>query len=126
MNNQKIEKILDTKIISPPFKIKETPDGFVIRTRNSKFNVKIPEIDKDVAYLTGVILGDGNVTLIKRKVSKYPRTKIKIYNSSMDYISYVNDLFLQKFSVNGRIWKKTNKECYVLEINNKVVFFVFQ
>jgi hypothetical protein len=92
-----------------------------IVVRRSKYTVNIPEIDSCISYLFGAIAGDGNITLIKRGDSKYPRTKIRIINSSKSFLCYLNRILIDKFGYHGRIYHKS-ENCYVLESNNKIVW----
>lgn len=56
---QKISKELSKR------KIYHKVEGNLIKTRRSK--VKIPKINKDLAYLIGVVEGDGSLSITKRK-----------------------------------------------------------
>ena len=112
---------IDKKIIGSKVYIKSN----LIKMKRSPFQIKIPKLNSDIAYLGGAIFGDGNLTLIKRKVSKYPRTKLRIINSSKNFLKYLNKIFLDNFNANGKIYKKKNSNCYILEINSKIIWLYF-
>ena len=113
--------IFDPRIIGSELRVYSN----FVKVRRSPFQIKLPEVNPEIVYLSGVIIGDGNLTLIKRKVSKYPRTKLKIYNSSLDFLLKVKDIIKNNFNYDGRIYKKKDKKCYVLESNNKLVWLYF-
>ena len=113
--------IFDPKILGSEFQIKSN----LICVRRSPFQISIPNLNSDIAYLSGVVFGDGNLTLIKRKTSKYPRTKLKVYNSSENFLLKLNRILLKNFNYSGKIYRKKDKNCYILEINNKLVWLYF-
>ena len=116
----------DEQIMSPEFKTLELNGCKFVRIKRSKFLIKIPDaITFDIAYLVGAILGDGNLTITNRKISKYPRVKIRIFNSSRKYLSSLSDMFERSFCVRGKIYRKAFENCYVLDINNKIVWLYF-
>jgi len=116
----------DEKIIGTNIYTKEEQNHFILRMKRSKFSVKIPfKVSNDIAYLTGVIVGDGNITLIPRKISQYPRTKIRIFNNSRKFLFKINKLFKETFNIEGKLYKKKDKNCFYLTINNKLVYLYF-
>lgn len=119
-------KLIDHKVIGTDIYFEENKNSLYVRMKRSPFKIKVPtKLDVSISYLTGVIIGDGNITLIPRELSKYPRTKIKIYNSSEQFINNINYLFKEIFNYAGKLWKKKDKNCFVLEINNKIVYSYF-
>ena len=118
--------ITNNNLIEPNYQIFKTKKNIFIELRRSKYKIKIPKLNKNIAYLTGVIMGDGNITIISRKdISKYPRTRIRIYNSSEYLLKELNGLFKDSFNYNGIISKKKDKNCYILEINSKIICSYF-
>ena len=113
--------IFNPKILGNEFHIKSN----LVSVRRSPFQIRLPELNSDIAYLSGVIFGDGNLTLIKRRDSRYPRTKLKVYNSSRDFLLELNEIIHNNFNYNGRIYKKKDKNCYILELNNKIIWLYF-
>jgi hypothetical protein len=93
----------------------------VIKVRRSRYKIKIPVLNPQVSYLCGAIAGDGNLTLIRRKDSIYPRTKLRVINSSEEFLNYLNNIIFQNFGYSAKIYKKGDG-CFVLESNNKVVW----
>lgn len=113
--------IFDSKILGNEFHVESN----LVKVRRSPFQIKLPKLNSDIAYLSGVIFGDGNLTLIKRKASKYPRTKLKLYNSSFNFLLELNEIIHNNFNYNGKIYKKKDKNCYILELNNKIIWLYF-
>ncbi|MDD5133055.1 MAG: LAGLIDADG family homing endonuclease [Candidatus Nanoarchaeia archaeon] len=122
-----LNKILDYSIISKDSILLEEKEGYIFtKVKRSNHKIKLPkEVNKDVAYLFGVIMGDGRLEKSIRKVSKYPRTKLYIYNDSKQYLIRLNEYLKKEFNVPTRIYKKNYNNCYVLEINNKFVWLYF-
>ncbi len=117
---------LDTKIVSSDMHIVKNESNFMIKMKRSKFSVTIPyEVTPEISYLSGAIAGDGNITLTERIITKYPRVKVRLFNSSKSYLSKINRLFMNVFGVKGVMYKKKNQACFVLEINNKIVWLYF-
>ena len=81
--------------------------------------------DENIAYLIGVIMGDGTVRVTRRKMTKYPRTNISIFNSSFSYLNRINSIMFHTFGCVGKIQKKRGVNCYILSINNKVICLFF-
>ncbi|MCX6747072.1 MAG: hypothetical protein NTU63_02965 [Candidatus Pacearchaeota archaeon] len=94
-----------------------------IRTRKSK--IKIPKVNKDIAYLLGVIDGDGSLSITERKRGGY-HYLFRIYSGSKEYINYLKGLLGSLFLIDGRINRdKRKKNSYYLRIENAAFFFYF-
>ncbi len=95
----------------------------MIKTRRSEIN--IPTINKDIAYLLGVIEGDGSLSITKRKKGGY-HYLLRVYSGSEIYIDYIRNVLNKLFSVNGKINKDNRKQnSYYLKIENAGLFFYF-
>lgn len=117
-----VKQILDKKIIEGNTTVYKEDGNVFIKMKKSKFRIKIPKIDKNIAYLVGAIFGDGNISLVSRKdVSKYPRTKLRIYNASLNYVKMLNEITKKHFNICGRIYKR-EENCFILEFNNKIIW----
>ena len=94
-----------------------------IETKKSK--IFIPTPDKDIAYLLGVVRGDGSLSQSKRKKGGYHYT-FRIYSGNKESLNYLNSLFQNLFLIEGKILKDKRKESsYNLIIKNSVIFFYF-
>ncbi len=117
--------LYDEKIVSD-FRPEKTEAGYLIRVKRSKYITRIPtEPNEDIAYLAGVIAGDGytNVSRIKGRV--FPRVYITITNNSEEYLKALNNLFFNNFDYKGHIYKDRDKNCLVLKISNRVIVLYF-
>ena len=121
-----ISEICDSEILeTKPIVYEENGDIFM-KLRRSKYKIKFPNIDEYVSYLIGVIYGGGNMSLVPRKsMDKYPRTKLRIYNASVPYISLLNRIFEEKFNIRGIVFKEKHTNCFVLEFNSKSIWLYF-
>lgn len=98
-------------------------DNDFIKTRRSV--VKIPKPSIDIAYLLGVIRGDGSLSKSKRKRGGYHYT-FRIYSGDENYLRYLSNLFENLFLIKGIIIKDTRKESsYHLVFKNAILFFYF-
>jgi len=98
-------------------------EGNLIKTRRSE--VKICEVDKDIAYLLGVIEGDGSLSITRRKRGGY-HYLFRIYSGDKEYINYLKILLNRLFLIKGKINKdKRKKNSYYLLIQNAPLFFYF-
>lgn len=123
--NEIIDKIFDKNLISDlRFSLKD--NKIVAWSKRSKYKIVLPqEINKKIAYLSGAIMGDGNISISKRKIIHYPRLRLIIFNASKDYLEFLNNEFYNIFKVNGTISKKKDKNCYMLTINKKILVLYF-
>ncbi len=95
-----------------------------IYTRRSIVN--IPEINEDIAYLVGVIAGDGNLSNTKRKRGGY-HCIIRIHANSIEYLKYLSELFNKYFHIKGKILKdKRKNNTYYIKIENASIFWYFK
>lgn len=124
--NRLILRLRDKKLIGSKIHFSSDDSRIIIKMGRSRFLIKIPlDVNPTISYLTGIIMGDGNITCISRKVSKYPRTKIRIFNESEIFIKKVAKLFYRSFNYNPVISKKKDKNCFILTINNKIIYSYF-
>lgn len=95
----------------------------LIKTRRSQ--IKIPEPNQDIAYLLGVIAGDGSLSQVKRNRGGY-HYSFRIYAGTEDFLICLNNLLYKLFSIKGRIIKDKRKQSlYCLSIRNAALFFYF-
>jgi len=98
-------------------------EGDLIKTRRSE--VKVPKINEDVAYLLGVIEGDGSLSITKRKRGGY-HYLFRIYSGEKEYLEYLQILLYNLFLIKGKINRDKRKEnLYYLLIQNAPLFFYF-
>ncbi len=122
-----VEKIYDKTILSD-LRAERSPEGskLLCKVKRSKYVVVVPlKTNESIAYLAGAIAGDGNFALTKRKKVKFPRTSIRIYNASKEYLTELNHMFEENFRVGGIIRPKKDENCFELKIDNKVVWLYF-
>lgn len=90
-----------------------------------KLKIRIPKLSNDIAYLYGVIIGDGTVIMSKRKRGGYHYI-IRITSDSKKYLNYLNELFYSLFNYKGVIEKeKRRKHAFYLIIQSAVLFWYF-
>ncbi|MDP6642044.1 MAG: LAGLIDADG family homing endonuclease [Candidatus Nanoarchaeia archaeon] len=95
----------------------------LIITRRSKS--RVPNIDEDISYLTGVITGDGSLIRSRRKRGGFHYI-LQITSGSRSYLEYLNFLFKERFNINGKIVRDKRKQrTFNLRIQNTVVFWYF-
>jgi len=120
-----IKNLFDPKL-SSNIKFNFENNILVCQLSHSTFKVHIPLIvTPEVSYLTGVIYGDGNVSITERKKEKLPHLRISIFNASYSYLRRINDMIYSLFDVYGKLVKKKDKNCYILRINSKLVCLYF-
>lgn len=94
-----------------------------IVTRRSK--TKVPHFKNDIAYLLGVITGDGDIVKSVRKKGGFHYC-VRITSGSPIYLNYLNSLFKKHFSISGTIFKdKRSNNNYALRFRNAVIFCYF-
>jgi len=86
--------------------------------------IKIPEINDKVAYLAGVVAGDGNLNVCRRKKGGYHyRVNIVGHKEDLEYLTtLLNDLFNYKPPV---LRDKRKANCYLINIYSAAIFFYF-
>jgi len=97
-------------------------DGDIICTK--KTGTRIPEINNKVAYLAGIITGDGSLTVCRRKKGGY-LYKINIVGHK-EHLLYITTLLNDLFSCKPQVLKDKRKaNCYLVNIYNAAIFFYF-
>jgi len=93
-----------------------------IRTKRTR--IKMPEISDKVAYLAGVVAGDGNLNVCRRKKGGYHyRVNIVGHKEDLEYLTtLLNDLFDYKPRV---LRDKRKANCYLINIYSAAIFFYF-
>ena len=118
-------KLFDSAIVSD-FRPIYRGNQIFIRVKRSKYLTRVPQtFGNDLAYLAGVIIGDGNFSLSARKGCAYPRVALRITNQSLPLLKRLNFLFDKYFDYSGHIYKKRNRDYYDLQVNNRIVFLYF-
>ena len=51
--------------------------------------------------------------------------RLLVFNASKDYLEFLNNEFYSIFNIRGKIYKKKDKNCFVLSINKKLVILYF-
>jgi len=90
----------------------------------TKTRIKMPKISDKVAYLTGVVAGDGNLNVCRRKMGGYHyRVNIVGHKEDMEYLTtLLNDIFGYKPHV---LRDKRKANCYLINIYSAAIFFYF-
>ncbi|MFH1977756.1 MAG: LAGLIDADG family homing endonuclease [Candidatus Aenigmatarchaeota archaeon] len=98
-------------------------DKNILRLRSSKHRIIIPNIDENLAYLYGVICGDGCLnTPTKNKRGSY-RFRVSISIQSINYVKTISQLIKNLFNLDTtQVFDKTK---YALYINSGIVFSYF-
>jgi hypothetical protein len=99
-------------------------EGSHIITRKSK--VKIPNLSKDMAYIVGVIAGDGSLSTSKReKGGKHH--KLQITSFSEKHLKQINKIVKDEFNIEMKIRKDKRKErTYNLISANTILYWYFK
>ncbi|MFH1199773.1 MAG: LAGLIDADG family homing endonuclease [Candidatus Micrarchaeota archaeon] len=112
--------------IHSDFRVKEVDSGFLIRIKRSKYVTKIPnQTSPEIAYLSGVIAGDGSFHRSRRKGIRFPRVSIVITNKTSSFLQYINEILEKNFNYGGNFFKTSGRGCYDLLIQNRVIFTYF-
>jgi len=84
----------------------------------------MPEINDKVAYLAGVVAGDGNLNVCRRKMGGYHyRVNIVGHKEDLEYLTtLLNDLFNYKPRV---LRDKRKANCYLINIYSAAIYFYF-
>lgn len=120
--------LLDPKVITREVKVTKRDAYFDFIVYRNARRSRIPfELNSSIAYLCGVILGDGSISLIHRKKvnTVLPYTFLKIFNQSLPFLLQINRLFKENFGTEGKLYKKNYCNCYVLQVSNKIVWLYF-
>jgi len=121
-----IYSLFDRKITSDfrPHKIR---GGFLVRVKRSKYLTKIPlKPNEEIAYLSGVIAGDGSFKVSKRPGIAYPRAVITITNKSKRLLNYINVLLERNFKYQAKIYRYNTRNVYDMQISNRIIFLYFR
>jgi len=93
-----------------------------ICTRRTR--IKIPEINIKVAYLAGVVTGDGNLNVCKRKKGGH-HYRINI-TGHKDDLEHLTILLKELFDYKPRVLKDERKaNCYLINIHSVAIYFYF-
>jgi len=96
-------------------------DDFICTKRT---RIKIPEVDDKVAYLAGVVAGDGNLNVCKRKKGGY-HFRVNIVSPKED-VERLSTLLFELFNHMPCVVKDKRKtNCYQINIYNAAVYFYF-
>ncbi len=104
---------------------KEAILHFLLTHNRRRKAVRIPnKINENIAYLCGVLAGDGRVSCWPHFPQKHMRTSLHFYNQSKDYLQYIAGLFGAEFGVSGKIYAAKGR-CMVLSEHNRDVWLYF-
>jgi len=99
----------------------KTENNVIITKRTA---TPIPEGNNKIAYLAGVITGDGSLNVCKRKKGGY-HYRIQIVGHKED-LEYLTILLKDLFDYKPKVHKDERKaNCYLININNAAIFFYF-
>jgi len=116
------EILLVNKKLSKNKIFNKIKDEYILTRRSY---IKIPAFNKEIAYLVGVIAGDGSLTKTKRKRGGF-HYQLRVYTGKREYLELLNNIIKKHFSLEGRIIQDKRKEnAYLLEIKNATIFFYF-
>jgi len=120
-----LNKLFDKKLVSNiEFNIENNKLTCWLKHSDFKVNILLT-ITPKISYLTGVIYGDGNVSIIEKTKEKLLCLRISMFNASLLYLKKINNIIYSLFGVYGKLAKKKDKNCYVLRINSKLVCLYF-
>src|SRR3989344_7048459 len=120
-----MKNLFDNRLVSD-FRTSKNNGKILMWAKRSKYKIIMPtEVNEKLAYITGVIVGDGNITITERGITKYPRMTLIIFNASKSYLEFLNKEFYGVFGIGGKIMKKLDKECYKLTITKKLIILYF-
>lgn len=93
-----------------------------ICTRRTR--TKIPNVNNKIAYLAGVITGDGSLTVCRRKKGGYCY-RINIVGQKRD-MENLTRLVKELFSYEPKVFKDKRKQnCYFINLYNAAIFAYF-
>ena len=117
----------DKNIISDLRIISEDSEKIVFGVKRSHFRIRIPRrVTPDIAYLAGIISGDGNFYICKFHNRIYPRIRLRITSGDISQLIMLNDIFISTFGAGGKIHKHKGKNCYDLHNNHRVIWLYFK
>lgn len=120
-----IWELYDSSIVSD-FRPEKASGGYLVRVKRSKYVTRIPdEPNEDIAYLAGVIAGDGGFRLHIRRQVDFPTVRITIVNKERTFLDNVNETFSRVFGYSGKIFKSKATNCSYLFVNNRIIFLYF-
>jgi len=122
-------KLLYDKRIISDLRIKdEDEEKIIFGVKRSKYKIKIPKaVTPEIAYLAGVIAGDGSFYYSNLKNRVFPGVKIVITSDSQKYLKLINKIVIHSFDAGGQIRKEIKKKrCYDLFINHRVIWLYFR
>lgn len=120
------ERLFDPRLVAELRVVGETDEYIVFKMKRSRYWVRIPKkCTENIAYLAGVIAGDGNFAVSDRKTANYPRMRIRIYNASIPFLNLVLEKFRLEFHVDGKLHGREGVNCYELAVDNKITYLYF-
>ena len=122
--NVDISAFNDGKIVSD-FRPALIDGECYVRVKRSKYCTRIPNLNEDIAYLSGIIAGDGSFKMTSRTGS-YPRVAIVITNKSVQFLKDIDRLVEENFHYPGRIYERNGGGHFDYRINNKIIFLYFR
>jgi hypothetical protein len=121
------KKLYDKSIISD-LRIKyEDKEKIIFGVKRSHFKITIPkQVNPEIAYLAGIIAGDGNFYCCRFDDRIYPRIRLRITSGDIAQLDMLNESFIKTFGAGGRIHKHRGKNCYDLHNNHRLIWLYFR
>lgn len=119
-----LQKLYDSTLVSDFRSICKGDEIFISTKRSKRLTRVPPELNEDLAYLSGVIVGDGCLEASIRKSGGYS-IKVHVTNKSLIFLNQLNFLFEKYFNYAGYIRKRKNRDYYDLILNNRIIFLYF-
>jgi len=108
------------KIYNNTFKKGLPQKNIILSLRGSHHNIKIPKLNRKLAYVTGYLYGDGTLSSYKKG------ERLEFYDISKEYLEYTASNITNLFNIKTySIKKDKRKECFQLRFNNKLLVLFF-
>lgn len=122
------EKLYDKEIIHDLRVVWEDSREFIFSVPKSRYKIRIPKTcNSEIAYLAGVIAGDGCFNYSKRENLSFPYVRISISSGDQAHLKEINKLFIDVFGVKGVSRKdKRKRNCHYLFVNHRLLFTYFR
>jgi hypothetical protein len=89
-------------------------------SKGSQANIRIPYLNKELAYLIGYLYGDGTLSLHKGS------GRIEFYDSSKEFLMDISEIIKREFEYNNfKFMKDKRSNCFILRINSILLLFLF-